>query len=427
MSWILPLCLTNIKRRKARTWLTILGVVIGVISIVSLLALGIGVKQEILADVENESSVTQIQVYGVGEGKRKDKMLTDKVIARIQDLEHVESVYPMLGVEANIKMNQYEAYVQITGAPEEFLQELSLGEGSLPSGESRKPELIFGNQMGSMFYNSVTWLSYEESSGKKKSLCGETMTVQLGIGNDNSINCRLPVVAVTEGDAKTYTSHSYNTYCNIEVLKRYLKQMSDSGKIPGQPVTQNNESYKEWIYSSLIVNVTDTENVDSVVKNLQDMGFQTENDKAWLDSINKTLKIVQILLGGIGMIALVVAVIGIGNTMMTAVYDRIHEIGILKVLGCDMDELLLLFLLEAGIIGGIGGILGIVASYGITELLINRLAVSLIGLQKGTQLAVIPLWLSAVALLFSIILGVLAGFFPAKWAAKLKPIDAVGK
>lgn len=157
------------------------------------------------------------------------------------------------------------------------------------------------------------------------------------------------------------------------------------------------------------------------------MGFQTENNKELLDSMQREIKIVQFLLGGIGMIALVVAVIGIGNTMTTSVYDRINEIGILKVLGCDPDELLYLFLLESGILGGLGGLIGIIISYGMTELGVNKLAVKLLNMPKGTELAVIPLWLVASAFFFAVILGVLAGFFPAKWAAKLKPIEAVRK
>lgn len=81
--------------------------------------------------------------------------------------------------------------------------------------------------------------------------------------------------------------------------------------------------------------VDNIDHVDSTVKKLQDMGYTTENEKEYLDTIQKYLKMVQLLLGGIGAIALIVAVIGISNTMTTSVFDRINEIGVLKVLGCD--------------------------------------------------------------------------------------------
>ena len=127
------------------------------------------------------------------------------------------------------------------------------------------------------------------------------------------------------------------------------------------------------------------------------------------------------------MIALIVAVIGISNTMTTSVYDRITEIGILKVLGCDMDELLYLFLLESGILGGIGGLIGIVLSYVLTQFGINYLGVKLLAMPKGTCLAVIPPKLAVGAFFFSVVLGLLAGYFPARWASKLKPMDAMQK
>ena len=210
-------------------------------------------------------------------------------------------------------------------------------------------------------------------------------------------------------------------------LKKYLKRITTDGKIPGQPVDENGENYNEWIYDSAIVKVDDAEHVEKVLKTLQDMGFETENNKELLDSVQKEMKTIQLMLGGVGMIALIVAVIGIGNTMTTAVYDRINEIGILKVLGCDPDELLYLFLLESGILGAIGGIVGILASYGISEFFINKVAIKLLDMPKGTELAVIPLWLAIVAFIFAVVLGVGAGYFPARWASKMKPIEAVRK
>ena len=153
--------------------------------------------------------------------------------------------------------------------------------------------------------------------------------------------------------------------------------------------------------------------MEKVEKRLQDMGFQTYSNKEFLDSTQRSIKIAQFVLGGIGMIALIVAVIGIGNTMATSVYDRIHEIGILKVLGCDPDELLNLFLLESGILGGIGGLIGIFCSYGIVAFGVNTLAVKLLAMPKGTTLAVIPFWLAAAAFFFAVLLG----------ASKLRPIE----
>lgn len=423
MKWIWHLCYTNMKQRGIRTWLTILGVVIGVISIVSLLSIGIGVKETVLSEFMSNEQITQITVMGVNGGKRKDKMLTDERMKQFQELDHVTEVYPRLNVEGVSFYKNYVGYGDIIGVPRKYLENVTLQYGNLPDTKSLKPEIVMGQGALYMFYNENTGASYidtiEEKERKKIDLSGQNIEVQFGY-TDDATKVKLPVTGMLN-------NNSYDMYCDMDILKRYLKRIAVDGKIPGQPVNENGENYNEWIYSGAIVVVDDTQHVDEVLKKLQNMGFQTENDKEYLDTMKKTVNVIQVMLGGIGMIALVVAVIGIGNTMTTAVYDRINEIGILKVLGCDLDELMILFLLESGILGGLGGLIGIGCSFLLIRFVLNPVAVKMLSLEAGTTLAVLPFWLVLAAFAFSVLLGLLAGFFPAKWAAKLKPIDAVRK
>ena len=421
MTWIWHMCFTNMKQRGIRTFLTILGVVIGVISIVSMLAIGMGVQKVMVAEVESMGSITEITVYGMTEGKRKDKMLTERTMEQMADLEHVTMVYPTLTPAEGMEYEKYTGWSQLIGVPQSYLEKLEVADGELPQEGTAKPELFVGGYALEIFYNEETGTTYGEVNGEdeeKMNLTGQNITVQFNLGGEETAKQRLKVAGMAK-------KASYEVYCNIEVLKKYLKRIAKNGVIPGQPTKENGESYDEWIYDSVIVEVDSMEHVDKVMEQLQDRGFKTDNYKEALDSMQKQLKMIQILLGGIGMIALIVAVIGIGNTMTTAVYDRISEIGILKVLGCDPDELLFMFLLESGILGGIGGLVGILASYGVSELLVNKLVVRLLEMEKGTQLSVIPVWLSVSAFFFAVILGLIAGYFPAKWAAKLKPIKAV--
>jgi len=414
----------NMKRRRTRTVLTVLGVTIGVISIVSLLSLGIGVKDVMLKDYESGDTVRRIVVYGEENGKRKDKMLTDRTIENLSKLSHAETVYPVYDVYALMQLDKYTGYVQISGIPAEQLEALKLVDGSDFGKGGSKPKLVFGNLMGMFFYNELTGDSFAEAEDKKtREMLGKKLSVDIGF-DESCFSDKLAVDGVLEGDDNTYTMESQKIYCDLKVLLRYLKKKSPNGAVTGQPTDSEGNAYKDFIYSSAVVIVDEVDEVDDVVKRLQDMGFQTENEKEYLDSVKKTLKMVQLLLGGIGMIALVVAVIGISNTMTTAVYDRINEIGILKVLGCDLDELLCLFLLESGILGAVGGVVGVITSYGIRGI-INKIGVALLEFEKGTKLAVIPWWLVLAAVLFSTVLGILAGYFPARWAVKLKPIDAV--
>lgn len=423
MKWIWHLCYANMKQRGIRTVLTILGVVIGVISIVSLLSIGIGVKETVLSEFMSNEQITQITVMGVNEGKRKDKMLTDERMKQFQELDHVTEVYPRLNVEGVSFYKNYVGYGDIIGVPRKYLENITLQYGNLPDMKSLKPEIVMGQGALYMFYNENTGACYidtiEEAERKTIDLSGQNIEVQFGY-TDDATKAKLLVTGMLN-------NNSYDIYCDMDILKRYLKRIAVDGKIPGQPVNGNGENYNEWIYSGAIVVVDDTQHVEEVLKKLQNMGFQTENDKEYLDTMKKTVNVIQVMLGGIGMIALVVAVIGIGNTMTTAVYDRINEIGILKVLGCDLDELMILFLLESGILGGLGGLIGIGCSFLLIRFVLNPVAVKMLSLEAGTTLAVLPFWLILAAFAFSVLLGLLAGFFPAKWAAKLKPIDAVRK
>lgn len=417
MTWIWHMCITNMKQRGVRTLLTILGVVIGVISIVSLLAIGIGVKRELLSTVEQTGSVTEIVIYGQTEGKRKNQMLTDRKLTELTQMEHVSEIYPRQTMTTIAQYGHYTGYVQLIALPDAYLQQMKVKKGAIPSANGRKPELLIGKNVMDLFFNSNTGAGYTDSSEADKDLVKQSLDIALDM-EEGAEKHRMTICGITD-------TMSYDIYCNIEVLKKYLKQNSEEGLIAGQPVDANGNNYQEWIYDSVMVKVDDTEHVDQIVKKLQDMGFQTENNKELLDSMQREFKIVQILLGGIGMIALIVAVIGIGNTMTTSVYDRLKEIGILKVLGCDPEELLFLFLLESGILGGLGGLVGILLSFGITEIGINRIAIRLLNMPKGTELAIIPPWLAVGAFFFAVLLGILAGFFPARWATKLTPMQTM--
>ena len=433
----------NMKRRKVRTFLTVLGVMIGVISVVALLSVGIGVKNEMIDSAVASGSVNQIKVYSEAGGKHKDRMITDRTIDTFSSITNVSGCYPLYEVAVSVKYGEYEYYGNLVGVPGNELGSWDLSYGEKNADSSRTPELIAGSSVGKLFFNQNTYDSYENREKKSiVALIGKRFDTTVGWVGENEKTVKLKLAGVlSDGDkdnnstqdeesdetmdiSEDYSEKSQTIYCDMDSLKSLLRNVSTDGKLYGQPVDGNGNSYREFVYTSAVVIVDDINNVDAMVKKLQDMGYQTENSKEYLDTIQKYLKMIQLLLGGIGMIALVVAVIGISNTMTTSVFDRVNEIGILKVLGCDIDELRLLFLMEAAVIGLVGGVLGVLSSYGV-RIVVNKAAVSMFNLAKGTQIAMIPWWLALAGVLGSVILGVAAGYFPARWASKLRPIDAV--
>ena len=125
-------------------------------------------------------------------------------------------------------------------------------------------------------------------------------------------------------------------------------------------------------------------------------------------------------MGGIGAITLLVAAIGIVNTMIMSIYERTREIGIMKVIGASLRDIKLLFLTEAAFIGLAGGLAGIVVSFGVSQI------VNLVAMQQGSNMtSSIPVWLYAGAVAFATGIGILSGYLPAQRAMRLSALTAI--
>jgi ABC-type antimicrobial peptide transport system permease subunit len=145
----------------------------------------------------------------------------------------------------------------------------------------------------------------------------------------------------------------------------------------------------------------------------------------WIEQSQKTYNMIQLVLGGIGAVSLVVAAIGIANTMMMSIYERTKEIGVIKVLGCDLRTIRNMFLLESGFIGFLGGMIGVLISYGIGFIMNNFLGLSQAMMGIDGDISRIPVWLAASAVGFAVLVGMAAGFFPSLRAMHLSPLAAI--
>ena len=201
-----------------------------------------------------------------------------------------------------------------------------------------------------------------------------------------------------------------------------IKKIFKNKVIPGQPQTKTGKPYKEIFYNEFDVNVDSMDHVMEIQNYLTDLGYEAYSNAEWVESNQKTMATIQAVLGGIGAVSLFVAAIGITNTMMMSIYERTKEIGVMKVLGCDLRNIRTLFLMEAGFIGLIGGIIGLVLSFTISAVM-NKLAQASEEYMNG--ISYIPLWLIGLSLIFAILVGMIAGFFPARRAMKLSPLAAI--
>lgn len=466
---LMTMSLGNLWRRKLRTVLTVLGVLIGTTSIVAMLSLAFGMKQMIMDEYASMGSVTQIMISGGGgdmdsSSSQTDTstMLTETNMQMFQDMEHVKNVLPQLSFDGNMQSGRYSGYGNLIGVDQSILDSQELEKGDIPQkGSAGTLQVIAGNQIltGFGYVQGDQYVDYY-STGELPKIDLMTQIRQLQVYNemadtssdagstddsadassdstgtdssaddaavqpeeDNStLNFRIKVAGIMAGGVDEYNTYSNSLLVNIDDLKSYLTKNFGKGNIPGQP-KPNGKPMNEWVYSTLVVDVDDASNVDSVMKDIQDMGFSASSNKDLLDSAQKNLQIVELVLGGIGMVAFLVAAIGIANTMMMSTYERTKEIGVMKVLGCDMRDIQKLFLAEAGFIGLIGGIVGLGLTCGVSAL-INHFAVSMGGM-KG-NISVIPWWLALAAVAFSTLMGMVAGYFPARRAMKLSPLAAI--
>ncbi|WP_124068071.1 FtsX-like permease family protein [Clostridium sp. E02] len=444
---LLSMSINNLRRRKLRTFLTVLGVVIGTASIVVMLSLGIGFNELTMEQIASYGSLTEINVYQAsrydeGDSSSDSNYITDDVIKKFEQLDHVTVASPLLETNVLMKQGAYEANISLIGVKPEYMENITLKAGHLPDPRERGLQMIVGNMVARQFNNP-------KGRGRNRrdpsdvpdiDFMNRPMFVifdtdayyqaQSGGSSEDGTKMKppkkylIPTAGLVEGEIQDYNNYSYSIYVDLETLKSQLKQIFKKKPIPNQPTNKKGKPFNYFIYNQAVVEVDDMANVAQIQKAISDMGYQAESNMDWLKQSQKQAKMVQALLGGIGAVSLFVAAIGIANTMMMSIYERTKEIGILKVLGCDIINIRNMFLLESGFIGFLGGVSGIIFSYAVS-FIINKFVSGRFMPDMPGNLSRIPLWLTFTSVAFAVFVGMSAGFFPALRAMKLSPLAAI--
>ena len=443
---LLTMSINNLRRRKVRTALTVLGVVIGTASVVVMVSLGIGLNALMMEMYSSYGSMTAIEIYNYGNngnnGTNDNPLyLTDDTVKEFLRIPHVTSASPVLETNVILKQGVYETNTSINGVTREFMEQIPLGQGKLPDPKSTDMEFIYGNAVVQWFQNSKTGKGYWDTQelpdidymNKPMFVIFDTdayyQSRSGGSGDGTPVKAPkkylIRTAGVVEGGIDDYNSYAYGVYTDNDQLKTQLKKIYKKNPIPGQPTNKKGKPYSYFIYNQAYVYVDDMENVTAVQKAITDMGFQANSQMEWIEQSQQTYNMIQLVLGGIGAISLFVAAIGIANTMMMSIYERTKEIGVIKVLGCDLRTIRNMFLLESGFIGFMGGVIGVAISYGIGFIMNHFLGIGQIMTGQAGNISRIPLWLAAAAVVFAIFVGMAAGFFPSLRAMHLSPLAAI--
>jgi ABC-type antimicrobial peptide transport system permease subunit len=448
---LVRLALKNFWRRKTRSILTILGVVIGTASIVVMLSLGIGMNESFNEQLKSMGSLNVIDVNtyyfpqnATGMVQVKETKLDDKAIAQIAAIDGVEAVTPFLQTSLKLVSGKYTTYANIMGIDPASLEafDFKVASGRLLTSEDTSA-LLFGSQTPYNFYNPKAsggggrmFFMYGGGGGKDAEKpkppvdvlndkmvmtfdmsYGERKSVGMVVGNENSKPAKLYKTKGIGILEDSQDEKAYSIYMNITYLKKLIKENEKNQSTGGGGrVKSQTDSYQQ-----AKVKVKNINDVQAIQKKINELGYGASSLADMRESMQKTSATMQAVLGGIGAISLLVAALGITNTMIMSIYERTREIGVMKVLGCLLGDIRNLFLFEAGVIGLAGGLAGLVFSYGASAIL-NKFAGGFYG---GGTISVIPVWLALLSLGFATLVGLISGFMPARRAMKLSALEAI--
>jgi len=439
---IIAMAFRNFMRRKSRSILTISGVVIGVTAIVVMISIGIGLTESMEAQYASWSDLTMIEVYA-GWSPEGSKSMDASTIASFEALDGVLAASPYKYFNGKLVSGRYVGYANIIGidASKAELMGFKVTTGrTLQEGDLN--QVMVGQDTVYNFYDTRKKdpyafdpnEEYDEYGRPKPKVSLEedkfklTFDWSYGEKNPNSggdgVVAKKPKLYNLEvvGTMGNDTMYSYQTFGDINYLtKIYKEYLRSTG-------ASQNELKSLDTFDQIYVKVESTDVVLDLLEEIKGMGYEAYSPVEYIESSQEQMMIIQMVLGGIGGISLLVAAIGIANTMVMSIYERTREIGIMKVLGCKLSDIRNLFLYEAGIIGITGGTFGLALSY-LLSYLLNMLSGtalgSIFGGGPGSNISIIPLWLAAAAVMFAIFVGLASGFYPARRAMKLSALDAI--
>ena len=166
--------------------------------------------------------------------------------------------------------------------------------------------------------------------------------------------------------------------------------------------------------------------VERICQQIEKMGYKYSSLQKQFKEITTFFLILNSILGAIGAIALLLACLGIANTMITSVLERTKEIGIMKAVGAKNKDIRNLFIAQTGIIGFCGGVLGVLLGWSVTKIIQPIMNLYMVKHGGGAEdLFYLPLWLIAGAIVFAVIVSILAGLYPARRAVRINPVQAL--
>jgi putative ABC transport system permease protein len=417
--------LEGLRRNPLRVTLTTVGVTIAGAALVSLMALALGIQRQVEAPFKALGLLNNIQVKPKDNpGARNAPPLDDDALARIEKLPGVAVAYPDVHLKGIKVRHGNKEETAIGAAVPREVGLLGVEEEFLVAGrffdEGSQPEAILGARL----LPGLGFKTPQEAVGAQVTL----EAAGLAPTSEKSFDVKrtklvVTVVGVYDAPPLLPSPAHSGILLPVELMKQ----------IPGLYFESAWNRLKAGItgvapgYASATVRVRDPADLTAVARQVEKMGFSARTMLSRLQGMRKFFIAVQLLLTLVGSVAMLIAALGIVNTLLMSVLERYQEIGICKAIGASDGDVFVLFLTEAGMIGLLGGIsglaLGSLVCWGL-----GAAADFYARSQDVTQhldLFAFPPWLLAATVLFAIVVSMVAGIYPALRAARVDPIRAL--
>jgi acetoin utilization transport system permease protein len=433
----------NMKKNKTRVFMTILATAMGCAFLIVLASVGFGLQKSIVKQITEQRVVTQIDVHGKLDEDKNFHPLTEKDIKKFEKVKNVKAVTrrKMLQQEGNFTLGNYQEGSQTVVAhfPSEMKAGFELSTGSLPK---NKDEVVVG-------YNFTVNLASKDADQKdmynekgelkdeyryKGNLLGEKITLtvkKMENGKLEEKTLTFKVVGIGKKPTKEWVQDR-SVFISGEVMKEiedFTKTPRGMLMDPNSPDMQGPEISSDS-YDEVKIYAKNIEAVQGIADQLKDQKYESYSVVNELKQINMIFMIVKAGLIFIGTIAILIASIGIYNTMTMAVTERAPDIGIMKAIGANPKIIKRIFLLESSYIGLIGTIIGTAVSY-VISFAVN-FAIPIIiekafgeEIPKDLSFSSIPVILPVICFLICYIVTIISGLRPANRATKVDVLKAM--